>query len=305
MKVAELLSEARKSSGKSTKDLGTTRATADDIRSALAFVSKHAGIPLDDLQANLLGSTPHTLAGQKADSGDIDIAVDASKYLEDTIVQRMLKATGTDEVHRAGKGVFSFAVPVEGGNKVQVDLMLVPSTEWARWAFHSSPNSKYKGAVRSLLFVNLMKQVWEEGKDLEVDGEDGEPVIRVRRSFKADEGLERLFKVRKVRRDGKGRTKTLAKATPQEVQAELDRMGRDDKFDPRPDPIRDPNRAAALMFGPGVKAKDVMSVEQIIDRVKRRKDAATVFKNTMDDLREQGLDVPPELEQYKDADEAA
>jgi len=299
MKIQELF-EARKSSGKSTKDLGTTRATSNDIKSALAFVSKHAGIPLDDLKANLLGSTPHTLAGTKQDSGDIDIAVDASKYNEKKIVQKMLDATGQDEIHRAGKGVFSFAVPVEGGNKVQVDLMLVPSTEWARWAFHSAPGSKYKGAVRSLLLVNMMKQVWEKGKDLEVDGEDGEPVIRVRRSFKADEGLERLFKVRKMRKDGKGRTKTLGKATPAEVQAELDRMGLDHKFDPRPDSIRDPDKAAELMFGKGVKGKDILSVEQIVRLIKKRKDAATIFKNTMDDLKEQGLEVPPELEQYKE-----
>lgn len=279
--------------------MGTTRATSKDIKSALNFVSKHAGIPLDDLKTNLLGSTPHTLAGTKTDSGDIDIAVDASKYLEKTIVQRMLDATGTDEIHRAGKGVYSFAVPVEGGNKVQVDLMLVPSTEWARWAFHSAPGSRYKGAVRSLLFVNIMKQIWEEGKDLEVDGEDGEPVIRVRRSFKADEGLERLFKVRPMRKDGKGRTKNLGKATAAEVQKELDRMGLNHKFDPRPDPIRDPNKAAELMFGPGVKAKDLMSVEQIVNRIKKRKDAEEIFKNTMNDLKEQNVEVPPELEQYR------
>jgi len=300
MKIFELLNEARKSSGKSTRDLGTTRATSNDIKSALAFVSKHAGIPIDDLKANLLGSTPQTLAGSKEDSGDIDVAVDKNKYPEDYIVKRMLKATGTNEIHRAGKGVFSFAVPVEGGNKVQVDLMLVPSTEWARFAFHSAPESKYKGAVRSLLFVNIMKQIFEEGKDLEVNDDNDEPVIRVRRSFKADDGLERLFKVRRMRKDGKGRTKNLGKATPADVQKELDSMGLDHKFDSRVDPIRDPNKAAELMFGKGTKAKDIMSVEQIIAKVKKRKDAATIFKNTMDDLKDQGLDVPPELKEYDD-----
>lgn len=298
MKIYELF-EARESSGKSTKDLGTTRATSKDIKSALAFVSKHAGIPMDDLKANLLGSTPHTLAGNKQDSGDIDIAVDASKYTQETIVKKMLDATGQDEIHRAGKGVFSFAVPVEGGNKVQVDLMLVPSTEWARWAFHSAPGSKYKGAVRSLLLVNMMKQVWEKDKDLEVDGEDGEPIIRVRRSFKADEGLERLFRVRPMRKDGKGRTKNLGKATAKEVQAELDRLGLDHKFDPRPDPIRDPDKAAELMFGKGIRGKDILSVEQIVNLIKKRKDAKEIFQNTMDDLREQGHEVPEELEQYR------
>lgn len=298
MILSELF-EARESSKKSTKGLGTTRATANDIKSALAFVSKHAGIPMDDLKTNLLGSTPQTLAGTKKDSGDVDIAVDAAKYPEKQIVQKMLDACGQDEIHRAGKGVFSFAVPVEGGNKVQVDLMLVPSTAWARWAFHSAPGSKYKGAVRSLLLVNMMKQVWEDGKDLEVDGEDGEPVIRVRRSFKADTGLERLFRIRPMRKDGKGRTKNLGKVTAKEVQAELDRMGLDHKFDPRPDPITDPEQAAALMFGKGIKAKDILSVEQIINLIKKRKDADEIFKNTMDDLRDQGIEVPPELEQYR------
>ena len=293
------LFEARASSGKSTKDLGTTRATSNDIKSAVAFVSKHTGIPIDDLKMNLLGSTPQTLSGAKQDSGDVDIAVDASKYGEKEIVQKMLDATGQDEIHRAGKGVFSFAVPVEGGNKVQVDLMLVPSTKWARWAFHSAPGSKYKAAVRSLLLVNMMKQVFEDGKDLEVDGEDGEPAIRVRRSFKADTGLERLFKVRAMRKDGKGRTKNLGKVTAKEVQTELTRMGLDHKFDPRPDPITDPDQAAALMFGAGVKAKDILSVEQIIKLILKRKDAEEILRNTMDDLKDQDLEVPPELEQYR------
>jgi hypothetical protein len=145
----------------------------------------------------------------------------------------------------------------------------------------------------------MMKQVWEEGKDLEVDGEDGEPAIRVRRSFKADMGLERLFKVRPMRKDGKGRTKTLGKATPQAVKAELQRMGIDKPFDMSSDPIRDPDRAAELMFGKGVKGKDIMSVEQIVKLINKRKDAKEIFSNTMDDLRDQKLEVPPELEQYR------
>lgn len=298
MKLQELM-EAR-SSGKSTAHLGTTRASADDIKSALKFVAKHAGLNLDQLKTNLLGSTNKTLSGNQQDSGDIDIAVEEGSVDREAVIQKMLDATGTDEIHRAGAGVFSFAVPVPGDRKVQVDLMFVPSAKWARWSFHSAPDSKYKGAVRSLLFVNMMKQVWEKDRDLEVnDPDDGQPFIRVRRSFKADVGLERLFKLRPMRKDGKGRTKNLGKATPEEVAAELKRMGLKHKFDPNPDPITDPDKAAALMFGKGVTAKDVMSVEQIVNLIKKRKDAATIFKNTMDDLKEQGLEVPPELEEYK------
>jgi len=290
------------SSGKSTKDMGTTRASKADIQSAIKFVSKHAGIPIEEIKPNLLGSTNKTLSGAQEDSGDIDIAVENGRHGKMIdIVHKMLDATGTDEIHRAGAGVFSFAVPVPGGRKVQVDLMFVPSTKWARWSFHSAPSSKYKAAVRSLLLVNMMKQVYEPGKDLEVK-ENGETVARARRSFKADVGLERLFKVMKMRKDGKGRTKSLAKVTPEELQAELTRMGRKDKFDPNPDPIVDPDQAAELMFGKGVKAKDAMSVEQIIDLIKKRHDAEEIFKNTMDDLKDSGLEVPPELEKYRAAD---
>jgi len=290
------------SSGKSTKDMGTTRASKADIQSAIKFVSKHAGIPIEEIKPNLLGSTNKTLSGAQEDSGDIDIAVENGRHGKMIdIVHKMLDATGTDEIHRAGAGVFSFAVPVPGGRKVQVDLMFVPSTKWARWSFHSAPSSKYKAAVRSLLLVNMMKQVFEPGKDIEVK-ENGETVARARRSFKADVGLERLFKVMKMRKDGKGRTKSLAKVTPEELQAELTRMGRKDKFDPNPDPIVDPDQAAELMFGKGVKAKDAMSVEQIIDLIKKRHDAEEIFKNTMDDLKDSGLEVPPELEKYRAAD---
>lgn len=298
MKLTELL-EA-KSSGKSTAHMGTTRASADDIKSALKFVAKHGGLDLDEVKTSLIGSTEKTLAGKQKDSGDIDIAVEEGSVDREAVIQKMLDATGTDEIHRAGAGVFSFAVPVPGDRKVQVDLMFVPSKKWAKFSFHSAPDSKYKGAVRSLLFVNMMKQIFEPGKDLEIkDPDDGEPVIRVRRSFKADVGLERLFKVRPMRKDGKGRTKNMAKATAEQVTAELKRMNLNDKFDPSPDPITDPDQAAALMFGKGVTAKDIMSVEQIVNIIKKRKDAATIFKNTMDDLKEAGLEVPPELEQYK------
>lgn len=296
MKLQELMEV--KSSGKSTAALGTTRANASDIKSALRWVTKYTGIPYEELKSNLLGSTSATLAGTRKDSGDIDIAVDETRYDRDEIIQKMMDATAQGETHRAGKGVFSFAVPVPGDRKVQVDLMFVPSDKWAKWSFHSNPGSKYKGAVRSLLFVNVMKQIFEPGKDLEIQ-ENGETVIRVRRSFKADVGLERLFKVRAMRKDGKGRTKTLAKTDAAGVQAELDRMGREDKFDPNPDPITDPDKAAALMFGKGVKAKDIMSVEQIVALIKQRKDGKTIFKDAMDDLKEMGLDVPPELEAYR------
>jgi hypothetical protein len=296
MKLQDLF-EA-KSSGKSTAHLGTVKANKDDILKALQFVSQVTNLSVEDLKDSLLGSTKKTLAGKQEESGDIDIAIqDQGEEYRNKIVKLMLKQTNTNEIHRAGDGVFSFAVPVND-KKVQVDLMFVKSKDWAKWSYHSDVNSKYKAAVRSLLFVNVMKQIFEKDKDLEVKDEGGDTIIRVRRSFKADVGLERLFKVKPMRKDGKGRTKTLAKSTAKEVQKELDKMGLSHKFDPNPDNITDPEKAARLMFGKSVKAEDVKSVEQVISLIKKRKDADIIFKNTADDLKDAKFEIPPEIKSH-------
>jgi len=283
--------------GAATAKYNTERATKADIEAALKFVAKHTGLPLKTLQDNLLGSTAQTLAGTKKDSGDIDIAIELDDDAIEPMVEKMKKACQMDTVKRTGEGVYSFAVPAVGDKRVQVDLMLVPDVKWAKFGFHSEPTSKYKGAIRNLLLVNLMKRVFEKNKDFVITDDGGKEVIRVRRGFTMDRGLKRTFRMAAMRKDGKGRLAAMTNATPDEIEAELKRIGIKKTFSKEADPILDPDLAAAYMF-PGKKAKDIMSAEQVIKLIAKRSDAAEIFKDAVADFKKNGLDVPDELKQY-------
>lgn len=283
--------------GAATADFGTERANKKDMEAALKFIVQHTGLDRQELVDNLLGSTGHTLAGHRKDSGDMDIAFEEGKHNRDELIAKMKEATGMEKVHQTGAGVYSFAVPVNGRKKIQVDFMFVPSEQWARFGFHSSHESKHKGVVRAYLLMNLMKQLYVPGKDIQLKGDDGKEIVRVRRSFKPDAGLERLFNLAPMRKDGKGRT-ALKKVAPEEIEAELKRMGHNVTFSKDADPIRDPQAATTFMFGKGVKPADIDSAEKIIDLIKKRKDHAVVLKNAAEDIVKAGLSLPDEMKEF-------
>lgn len=282
--------------GNATADFGVVRATKEDIVRALDFVSKHTGIDKQKLMTNLLGSTSHTLAGKKKDSGDIDIAIEDGMFDRNAIVEKMKQATGQDKPKMTGGNVFSFAVPTTGDRKVQVDLMFVPSEKWARFGYHAALESQHKGVVRNMLLVNVMKHIFEKDKDIVVKDGD-EEIIRVRRGFKMDGGLERLYRIAPMRKDGKGRV-AARKATPEEVEAELKRMGRHDKFSKDADTILDPDKAAEFMFGKGVKAKDLLSTENVIKHIFKLPNHAEIFKGAVEDIEKVDQPIPDEIKQF-------
>ena len=202
-----------------------------------------------------------------------------------------------DKVHQTGGGVFSFAVPTASDRRVQVDLMFVPSEKWAKFGFHSELGSKHKGAVRNLLLANLMKRIFEKGKDITVKDDEGNEVVRVRRVFKMDGGLERTFRVAPMRKDGKGRV-APRKGTAEEADAILKQLGRKEQFSRDPDPILDPDKAAEFMFGKGVKAADILSAEQVIKLIFKRPDHPEIFKDAAEDIEAANLPVPEEIKQF-------
>lgn len=283
--------------GAATSDEQTQRATQKDMQVALKFVEKHTGIPYDQLVTNLLGSSGHTLAGKKKDSGDIDIAIEEGRYNRKDLVEKMRQATGMDKVQVTGGSAYSFAVPVGSGKKVQVDFMFTPSEKWARFGYHSALDSKHKGVARNMLLVNVMKHIYELGKDITVKDDEGNEVVRVRRGFKMDAGLERLFRVAPMRKDGKGRV-ALRKGTPEEVEAELKKLGRTDKFAKDADTITNPDKAAEFMFGKGVTANDILSTEGVIKQIFKLDDHAAIFKDAIEDLEKLELPIPDEIKRF-------
>lgn len=52
------------------------------------------------------------------------------------------------------------------------------------------------------------------------------------------------------------------------------------------------------MFGKGTKAKDIMSAEQVIKAIFKRKDHPAIFKDVVADFKRAGLDIPPEIQKF-------
>jgi hypothetical protein len=285
--------------GKATEKYGTVRAKKSDIKSALRFVSKQTGVPLDTLTDRVLGSTRLTLGGHQADSGDIDIALSTKELDQDSVVEKMTFATG-NKPHVTGGSTYSFAVPTGEDRKVQVDLMFVPDTEWAKFSHHASEHSAHKSGVRNELLHSALKFSMEDGKDVRVKDVDGNDVARASRAYKLDQGVERIFKAAPDRKDGKGRVKTSVKVSPAEVRKALDAIGDDSKFAETPDTITDPDQFAKLLFGPRAERKDLMSTERLITMIKKykAKDADAIFKDAVKGITRLKFQVPDELKQF-------
>jgi hypothetical protein len=96
---------------------------------------------------------------------------------------------------------------------------------------------------------------------------------------------------------------TMDKIEPAQLKAEIDKLsseheklkGRKITFSPDADIMTDPDAVAAWLFGQGVKAKDIMTAEQVIAQIKKRKDARTILADAASSLKEAGLPVPKEI----------
>jgi len=119
-------------------------------------------------------------------------------------------------------------------------------------------------------------------------------VVRVRKSLSNDEGLLRTFRVAPMRKDGAGRTKGLRPATPQEVRTALRELGVGAEFRDSADRELDPDRVAAALFGRGVRARDLLSAEQVAERILSRPDARKVVNDAVGNEMSED-EVPEEL----------
>ena len=275
------------------------RASADEIKTALKFVAHHTGISFDELSDGVLGSTGRVLAGFKNDSGDLDIAIPEGKYDIKELLDKMKEAVNGEAHFAPGLKTYSFAVPVSDKKKIQVDFMIVKSKEWAKFAYNTDPKTKYKGAVRNQIMFAIVTTKLEPGKDLVIKDDEGNIIARASRSMKFDTGIERLFKVAKLKKDGT-RKKNMDKVSPEELSMEIEKIDPKlkDQFEPAADAIIDPHLAVKWMFGDSVSPQDVNTAEKLI-RVIRRVfsdgEAKEIFDQARKNLEEHNLEVPEEL----------
>lgn len=282
--------------GHATEKFNTSRANQSDVKGALSFISKTLDIPVEQLQKDLLGSTELTLLGKKKDSGDLDIAFSLKDADVKTIDAKMKAATNDEGGYNAGTRVGSYAVPVNG-KKVQVDLMFVNNKDWAKFIYHSEigNGSEYPGAVRNIILMTALAHTQEPGKDYVLRDENGKAVVRASRSIKMDLGMERLFKMAKVNAKTGKYNKGLDKVDPKEIEAHLQSLGKKVKFSHDPEITDNPDHIAAFVFGNSVKAKDLMSAENVVKQIKKLKNAEEISSAAKSELERLNLPVPKEL----------
>lgn len=246
---------------KATKGVRIDRA---DIPSTIKYVSKLSGIPVSEMVT--LGSV-----GKSSTSGDIDLAIDVTKYNPEKIHTKMVDKLGDDEVfYNKGMKIGSYAVPIAGTGekgKIQVDFMYVENVNWAAFAYYSEgDNSKWKGAIRTILLTGVAAAINEPGIDYFEYEPSGDLRIRAGRTFDRNKGLRRIFQHRPEKKIGTGYVKTM-KSIPIEQFKKLfphiEIRGTEMVLD-------DPALVVKVLFGPNTKVSDVRTAEQVLELIKNR-----------------------------------
>jgi len=245
--------------------------------------------------AEVLGSVGKKTPG--ATSGDIDIAVSAPAFLRqkgilsyndiaDTIVAAA-KRSGLEYKDMRSIGIVSIAWPIanvdgkQAGQKVQTDFMIVPDTQYSKWAYYS-PNyleSTYSGYYRNKLLMAIAKHAGF--KVLDTHKETGEPIKWERNVLSLDKGLDRGVQTNISAKTGKV-TKSTTMLSRENIS-------------------KDPDAIIATLFGPGFKAKNILTWEQAFralmsNSFPHKKERDAILKETAQALNDINVPIPPELE---------
>lgn len=145
----------------------TQRIAQADVMPTVQWLEKLTGLDLtaekdsrDGQPTKWLGST-----GRKADSGDLDLSVDAGEMSKDqltTVLTNWAQQQGVDParyVKKSGSAVHFFTAI--GGNPangfVQTDFMFSNKPKWTQFVLSNDPRSQYKGALRNIMLNSMAK----------------------------------------------------------------------------------------------------------------------------------------------------
>jgi len=146
----------------------TQRIKLADIPGTVAWLEMITGLDLtlekdpQGVPHKWLGST-----GRKADSGDMDLAVDANEITKPEL-KAILDAWATKNkqdpkqwVRLTGEAVH-FKTPIQGDPKrgyVQTDFMFMPDMNWGTFWLGGVSDSSYKGMYRNVLMSSIAKSL--------------------------------------------------------------------------------------------------------------------------------------------------
>lgn len=262
------------------------------LSNATAELSKALKISKNDIAS--LGSTGKKGPGQK--SGDIDLAISAPSLLKNNNINSLselmdyivatVKKLGYPYRDLRNLGIISLGYPIanvdgkQPNEIVQMDLMVVDSVDYAKWAYFSPSylQSELKGLYRNELNIAVAKYA---GFDVsKMDKETKKPIEWKRFWFDLRSGLH------------KGRQSVLSPKTgkvtktPRAIEKELI--------------TNNPDDIVAFLYGEKYKAKDILTFEQALNAVKSRgfphaKYRKEIYKMTADGIQKKGYPVPESL----------
>lgn len=290
--------------GRATEKWGTQRATQRDIQVVARFFASALNVPENEVMENLLGSTNMTMMGYAEDSGDVDIALNTSKHKMEATHKKILKRVNEEGVLSPRIRVGSYAVPVGNDKKVQADLMFFDNMKWAKFMYlnEQGRSSKYKGVVRNVLLVSMIRHMTKPG-DIVIKDQYDNTVARAKYSLDINSGIKRTYKVIPTLEYG-AKPATLQAVSAAEFQNQINAMGPQyaaATIDTRDSVIDDPDEAMQFVFGDDVTAADVVTPEQTLALLKKSSTIpdqlkSIIAKDAVLTLRKLDVKYPPGLD---------
>ena len=137
----------------------TQRINQTDVPSTITWLEQLTGLEFP--RDRWLGST-----GKAPTSGDLDLAVDASKISKEQLATRLeawARTHGEDPRNWVKKsGEVHLRTPITGRPDlgfVQTDFMFFPNLDWGTFYYNQTFPSAYKGMHRAVLMSSIAKQL--------------------------------------------------------------------------------------------------------------------------------------------------
>ena len=264
----------------------------ETLKKATIELSRALKISKDDIAS--LGSTGKKAPGQK--SGDIDLAISAPALLKSNKLNSLgelmdyiiatVKKLGYAYRDLRNLGIISVGYPIvntDGKQKdeiVQMDLMVVDSVDYAKWAYFSPSylQSELKGLYRNELNIAVAKYA---GFDVsKIDDDTKKPIEWRRFWFDLQSGLHKGSQTLLSPKTGK------VTKTPRALEKQLVSSSPDD--------------IVSFLYGPNYKASDILTFEQALKAVKSQKFPHKQYRKeilqmTADGIQKKGYPVPESL----------
>jgi hypothetical protein len=285
----------------------STRINQLNVAGTLEEIYKSVVVDLGLTQSDVrvLGSTgkkdPSKNGEPDGSSGDIDLAVSIPKVMKannisspdacfDFITNKVKHYTEVKPMKSIN--VISIAFPItntdgkQEGKYVQLDIMPVDNLKYSEWAYHSPAFnvSKYKGAYRNELVYAIAKYMSFKSLKQQIDDSGEEVPVKWERMFyDLSKGLMRGVQSK----EGKsGKMVKSAKTIEKELHS------------------NDVDTVVTMLFGEGVKPKDVLTFEQALAAINaptfpyasKRTD---ILKMATQGIINKGLEVPESLKKFE------